>query len=145
MSDKTELRVGDRVRVIQAGSGKQVKLGPTVYQVNLIDGHKVMIAELKPDGTCYASQESDVSLLALADDEARQWFVVVGNNCGWGRSKRSARQAVLFMQQNGITAATAWTVWKCSEATEVDGFGNLVYPSGDPRPVCVRRHNTKEA
>ena len=59
--------------------------------------------------------------------DARAWFIVVGNNHGWGRAK-TEKGAMSNMQRSGSGRATEWTIYRCTEDTFVNDMGGLTYP-----------------
>lgn len=73
----------------------------------------------------------------------REWYIAIGNGHGWGRSK-SASQAIRSMHRNslrlddGTSRSTRYSIYFCSEGTEVTGHGGLQWPKEEPEPVLVR-------
>lgn len=86
---------------------------------------------------CHPALEADA---ANNPNDPLKWFIAVGNNHGWGRSDKSADQAVTYMNRNGLQGvkATEFGVYRCTPETTVDGFGNLTYPAGSAKPIKIR-------
>lgn len=81
-----------------------------------------------------------VADMANNPDDPLKWFIAVGNNHGWGRSNKSEAQAIRYMNANGAAGvkATEFGVWKCTEETTVEGWGQLTYPADGPKPIKIR-------
>jgi hypothetical protein len=62
MSNRTNLRAGDRVRVV-AYSWRD---SPTLYEIREIEGYRCTISEVLTDGRLCAPQPFDVSMLEKA-------------------------------------------------------------------------------
>lgn len=79
--------------------------------------------------------------IANNPDDPLKWFIAVGNNHGWGRSNQSAAAAIARMNRNGLQGqkATKYAVYRCTEATEVGGMGELIRPAGDPPAVKIKQ------
>lgn len=76
----------------------------------------------------------------MADPRLSYWLAI-GNNHGWGRSDKSEKQAIAYMNKNGLQGmkATKYAIYRCTPNTTINEMGALHRPSDDPVAVQIKR------
>jgi hypothetical protein len=77
-----------------------------------------------------------------AADTRLGWWLVVGNQFGWGRSPKSEASAIRYMKNNSRHGyeVTKYTVYRCTENTTLNEMGWLTRPAEEPAPVLIRSY-----
>lgn len=75
-------------------------------------------------------------------DPLLTYYIVLGNNYGWGRAPTEA-EAIQLMREGGGSNVTEFVVFRCTPGTYVNELGGFNRPMVDPRPVKVRHHHPR--
>jgi hypothetical protein len=131
------IKAGDRVRFIRADgtlSEEAVEVIDTFADTKasanfsyLVGGHE----ELHHSDLVHL--DGDTSPVTVPPTE--EWFIAVGNACGWGRA-RTEKQAIANMRSQ--SKPTEYIVYSVNKWTRVNGMGGLTHPMGRGEPKKVK-------